>query len=128
DDAALPFARMVEPGAAPRAARVIAREPDRIVIAPPGAGRLVVADLVYPGWRVTIDGHRATALEQGDLRAVQVPAGARRVVWTFTPPGARAGVAVSVVALAVLLAIPFAPRLRRRRRGGPAGVAAVAAE
>ena len=38
DDAALPFARIVRPGRAPQAARVVAREPDRIVIARPGPG------------------------------------------------------------------------------------------
>ena len=48
--------------APPEAARVISREPDRIVIAPPGPGRLVVADLVYPGWKVRIDGKPAPAL------------------------------------------------------------------
>ncbi|HEY0517196.1 MAG TPA: hypothetical protein VGD00_08755, partial [Solirubrobacteraceae bacterium] len=36
DDSALPFARIVRPGAAPQPARVISRDPDRIVIAPPG--------------------------------------------------------------------------------------------
>ena len=91
DPAALPFARIVRPGRAPLAARVVAREPDRIVIAPPGPGRLVVADLVYPGWKVRIDGKPARALAAGDLRAVEVPAGARRVTWVFTPPGVRAG-------------------------------------
>ena len=52
DPEALPFARIERPGRAAQAARVISREPDRIVIAPPGPGRLVVADLVYPGWKV----------------------------------------------------------------------------
>ena len=67
----------MRPGRAPLAARVVSREPDRIVIAPPGPGRLVVADLVYPGWKVTVDGKAARSLADGDLRAVEVPAGAR---------------------------------------------------
>ena len=54
----------VRPGRAPLAARVVSREPDRIVIAPPAAGRLVVADLAYPGWKVEIDGEGAESLER----------------------------------------------------------------
>jgi hypothetical protein len=115
DDAALPFARIVRPGRAPQAARVVVRDPDRIVIAPPGPGRLVVADLVYPGWRVSIDGRPARALEAGDLRAVEVPVGARRVVWTFTPPGVRAGLWISLVAFTAVLGLAFAPWVRGRR-------------
>ena len=110
DDGALPFARIVRPGGAPQAARVLRRDPDRIVIAPPGPGRLVVADLVYPGWKVSIDGHGARALQAGDLRAVDVPAGAKRVTWTFTPPGVELGAAVSVVALLALCAVAVLPR------------------
>ncbi|MDX6599980.1 MAG: hypothetical protein QOE87_3867 [Gaiellales bacterium] len=113
DDAALPFARIVRPGQAPRAARIVSRAPDRIEIAPPGPGRLVVADLVYPGWRVKIDGRTVPALAAGDLRAVDVPPGARRVVWTFTPPGARAGLAISFLSLSLLLGLALSPWLER---------------
>jgi hypothetical protein len=115
DDGALPFARIVLPGRAVRAARVLSREPDRIVIAPPGPGRLVVADLVYPGWKVTIDGHGAKALADGDLRAVEVPAGARRVTWTFTPPGVKLGAVISLVALLALVGVAVVPWRRARR-------------
>ena len=118
DDKALPFARIVQPGRAPQPARVITREPDRIVIAPPGPGRLVVADLVYPGWKVSIDGHGARALSAGDLRAVEVPAGAKRVTWTFTPPGVKLGAVVSLLALLALLGVALAPWLRARRVRG----------
>ena len=115
DDAALPFARIVRPGRAPLAARVVVREPDRIVISPPGPGRLVVADLVYPGWKVRIDGKPAPALAAGDLRAVEVPAGARRVTWVFTPPGVRAGAFISLAALFALIAVALVPWWRARR-------------
>jgi hypothetical protein len=113
DDGALPFARMVRPGRSPQAAHVITRDPDRIVIAPPGPGRLVVADLAYPGWRVSVDGRPARALKAGDLRAVEVPAGARRVTWTYTPPGARAGWIISLLALASILGLALSPWLKR---------------
>jgi hypothetical protein len=116
DDRALPFARTLRPGRAPLAAHVVARTPDRIVIAPRSAGRLVVADLVYPGWTVSIDGHGAPALADGDLRAVEVPAGARIVTWTFTPPGVRLGAGISLVALLALAGVALVPWLRARRR------------
>jgi hypothetical protein len=116
DDGALPFARLLRPGRAAQAARVISREPDRIVIAPPGPGRLVVADLAYPGWKVSIDGRAVKALAAGDLRAVEVPAGARRVTWTFTPPGVRAGWIISLLALALAIGLALAPWLSRHIR------------
>jgi uncharacterized membrane protein YfhO len=68
---------------------------------------------VYPGWRVEIDGRTAPALAAGDLRAVDVPPGARRVVWTFTPPGARAGLAISFLSLSLLLGLALSPWLER---------------
>jgi hypothetical protein len=115
DDKALPFARIVRAGRAPVAARVLTRDPDRIVIAPPGPGRLVVADLAYPGWHVSIDGHSAQALSDGALRAVQVPAGARRVTWTFTPQGLKLGVLLSLASLLALFAVALVPWWRARR-------------
>jgi hypothetical protein len=115
DDKALPFARTLRASGSPLAARVVSRAPDRIVIAPRAPGRLVVADLVYPGWKVSIDGHGAPALADGDLRAVEVPAGAKLVTWTFTPPGVRLGAGISLVALLALLGVAFAPWLRSRR-------------
>ena len=54
DDRALPIARVNRPGRTD-AARIVVREPDRVVVeTPPGpAGRLVLADPPYPGWTVT---------------------------------------------------------------------------
>ena len=118
DSGALPFARIVRPGGAPIAARVVSREPDRVVIAPPAAGRLVIADLGYPGWRVTIDGARAKSLEDGSLRAVQVPAGARLVTWEFTPPGVRLGWLISLASAIALAGVAFLPWIRSRQTGG----------
>jgi len=121
DAAALPFARIVRPGRAPLAARVVSREPDRIVIAPPAAGTLVVADLAYPGWKAEIDGKAADSLRDGALRAVQVPAGAKRVTWTFTPPGVRLGALISLVSLLALAGVALTPWLRARRDTYPKG-------
>jgi hypothetical protein len=121
DARALPFARIVRPGRAPLAARVVSREPDRIVIAPAAAGRLVVADLAYPGWKVKIDGASAKALTQGPLRAVQVPAGARLVTWEFTPPGVRLGWIISLIAVFAAAGVALNPWFRARRATSPDG-------
>ena len=91
------------------------------MIAPPAAGRLVVADLAYPGWKVEIDGKGAESLRDGALRAVQVPAGAKLVTWTFTPPGVRLGALISLVALLALAGVALTPWLRARRDTSPNG-------
>jgi hypothetical protein len=115
DPRALPFARIVRPQRAPLPARVVSREPDRIVIAPPAAGTLVLADLAYPGWKVKIDGAPARSLKEGDLRAVVVPAGARLVTWQFTPPGVRLGWLLSLAAVFALAGVALIPWIRSRQ-------------
>ena len=119
DPRALPFARIVRPNRRPLAARIVSREPDRIVIAPPAAGTLVLADLAYPGWKVEIDGARAQASERGDLRAVEVPTGARRVTWQFTPPGVRLGWLISLAAGVALAGVALVPWFRARQTSRP---------
>ena len=121
DPDALPLARLnLKTGGMVRA-KIIVRHPDRVVIDTPRSarGRLVLADPAYPGWKVTVDGHSAPSLvSRGIFRAVDLPAGAHRVVWTFDPPRLRIGAFVSVGALLALLAVAALPWLRRRRRPG----------
>ena len=72
DDKALPLARVNRPGRTD-AARIVVREPDRVVIETPAgpAGRARAGRPAYPGWSVSVDGHAATAREQDGLfRAV----------------------------------------------------------
>jgi hypothetical protein len=73
---------------------------------------LVVADAYFPGWRATVDGSR-TRIYPADLlfRAVQVPAGAHRVVFTFVSSGLREGL---VLAFFAALAIAGIFWIRRR--------------
>jgi hypothetical protein len=114
DDKALPIARVNRPGRT-EAARILVREPDRVVVAtPPGpAGRLVLADPPYPGWRVTVDGKRApTRVQNGTFRAVDLPAGRHRVVWTFAPRSVRRGLLLSLATL--VAALGYALYARRR--------------
>jgi hypothetical protein len=118
DPDALPLARLNLATGGIRRARIIVRKPDRVVIDTPAAssGRLVLADPAYPGWKVTVDGHGARSLvTRGIFRAVDLPAGAHRVVWTFEPPRLRIGAIISVIALFALLGVAGLPWVRRRR-------------
>jgi hypothetical protein len=120
DPDALPLARLNLSTGGIRRGKIIVRQPDKVVIDTPDAahsGRLVLADPAYPGWKVTVDGKSATSLtSRGIFRAVDVPAGAHRVVWTFDPPKLRFGAIVSAIALFGLLVVALVPWIRRRRR------------
>jgi hypothetical protein len=124
DPKALPLARTVHGDGSLQADRIVARTADRVAIVSTGAaGKLVLADPAYPGWHVTVDGRHATGeTADGLFRAVSVPAGTHRVVWTFSPASLRLGLLVSLASLLALGALALAwPRLRRRsgRRVSP---------
>ena len=115
DDKALPLARVNRPGRTD-AARIVVREPDRVVIQTPAgpAGRVVLADPAYPGWSVSVDGRAATARTQDGLfRAVDVPAGSHRVEWRFQPRSVRLGFVISLATL--VAAVGYVIVMRRRR-------------
>jgi hypothetical protein len=119
DDQALPLARVNRPGRTD-AARIVVREPDRVVIDTPAgpAGRLVLADPPYPGWVVSVDGHAAVARNQAGLfRAVDVPAGRHRVEWRFEPRSVRIGLAISLATLAAAIGYVIFVRRRSAQRG-----------
>lgn len=62
-------------------------------------GRVVLTDLMYPGWRVTIDGALADAIaDESQFRVVDVPAGKHVIAWTFHPASVYWGGAVSLFA------------------------------
>jgi len=87
-------------------ATVTAYEPERVVIeaALDDAGYLLLSDAHYPGWRATVDGERVPICRANLLfRAVPLPPGEHKVVFTFRPRFQYVGMAISVVALAVLV-------------------------
>jgi hypothetical protein len=103
--------------AAYRPAEVVESRPNRVrVRVDPGpAGYLVLADVWYPGWRCAVDGREAT-LYRGDylFRAVELPEGAREVVFTFEPESYRRGRLISLAALLLAACgVALAP-LRKR--------------
>lgn len=69
-----------------------------------GPGRLVMSEVVYPGWRAAVDG-RAREIEAVDglLRSVSVPVGEHEVVFEFVPVGVYAGLALSLAGAGVTL-------------------------
>jgi hypothetical protein len=119
DKQALPLARLNVHTGGSKAARITVRSPDRIVIQTPQAasGLLVLADPMYPGWKVSVDGKAATALTvRGIFRGVNVNGGTHQVVWTFDPPKLRTGAIISALALIALLGVALTPWTRRRWR------------
>ena len=99
--------------------QVAAYEPDRVELSVdvPAGDRVVLTDLAFPGWRVSVNGEPAEAVVvEGALRGVDVPAGRHSVVWEYRPASVRNGWLVSA---ATLLSIFAAAAWRRRRAAGP---------
>jgi hypothetical protein len=90
-----------------RPATIREYQPNRVVIDVDGeaAGFLVLADVWFPGWRCTVDEESYPIYRANFLfRAVEVPAGTHRVVFTFTPASYYWGrIISSVVAVTLLL-------------------------
>jgi len=62
------------------------------------AGLLVLSEIMYPGWRVQVDGSLATILEaDGLLRSVILPAGSHHVLFYFQPVSVFVGASLSLV-------------------------------
>jgi hypothetical protein len=104
---------------------LVSYEPDEIVVDvdAPRAGLVVLNEIMFPGWQVTVDGKEATALRANYLlRAVHVNVGRHRIVWRFEPRAWRVLVGGYVLALAIIVAAAMAPVVaagRRRRRQAP---------
>ena len=69
-------------------------------------GVLVLADLDYPGWSVTVDGHAAESIRvDGQFRGVRLEPGCNRVVWSYRPRSVLWGAAISLGTLLFLAAV-----------------------
>jgi len=98
-------------------ARLAESLPNRQVweVETPAAGLLLLSEVYYPGWRAEVDGREAPILRANTvLRAVPLEAGTHRVVLTFRPWTAAAGVAISVLTL-LLAVVGIAWQSRRSR-------------
>lgn len=102
-----------------RPARIVEHRPNRVVVElddGPG-GALVLADIMYPGWRCRVDGipaplYRANAL----FRATLVTEGPHTVVFTFEPTSYQRGLWVSGGAVVGLFLVALAAAWRSVRR------------
>ncbi len=100
-------------------ARIVEESNARVAIRTETDGQALVllGDAWADGWRVTVDGRPAEALRADVvLRGVVVPAGSHEVVWAYSVPGLKAGIAASALGLAVLFAWAAVPLARRRLR------------
>jgi uncharacterized membrane protein YfhO len=92
-------------------AQITNYQPNRVIIeaGSPVGGRLILTDLMYPDWTVTVDGHAAEPhLVEGQFRGVDLPAGMHTVVWSYKPRLVYLGMFVSAAAwisLAIAAAI-----------------------
>ena len=66
---------------------------------------VIVRDLDYPGWQVTIDGQPAATSSHSPYRGVEVPEGKHQIFWTYRPVSFKVGLTLSLLTLFVLAAI-----------------------
>jgi hypothetical protein len=85
----------------------------------PSGSALVVSENYYPGWKATANGKDALVVRTDySLMGVVLPAGATRVVLTFTSSAYEHGKMLTLLALAAsVVAIAAGIVLDRRRRG-----------
>ncbi|HYU18698.1 MAG TPA: YfhO family protein [Chloroflexota bacterium] len=96
--------------------------PNRVqieLLGTPG-GFLLVLDPFWPGWVATVDG-AATEILRADylFRAVTVSPGDHLVMMSYEPISFRVGLAITLLALPVVLVVLLAPRRLSRTRSGP---------
>lgn len=91
-------------GQTPNTAAVTDWSPNSVAVRASGPGRLVLAEINYPGWQVRVDGQPAV-LETADgaLRAVTLLAGAHVVTFEFRPLTVYASLALSLLGFFALL-------------------------
>jgi hypothetical protein len=84
--------------------------PNRIRLSVAGPGRLVLSEVDYPGWQVSVDGSRRDVETAEDLfRAISLPAGVHEVVFSFHPWSVYLGWGISI-----LFGVTLILTLRRR--------------
>ncbi|NIT60454.1 MAG: YfhO family protein, partial [Aliifodinibius sp.] len=89
-----------------RTAQIVDYTPNRIYLATEGSGLLVLSEINYPGWIVTIDGDPASIVTvDGLFRAVELPEGNHLVEFIFHPMSVYTGIGISLVSLVIILGI-----------------------
>jgi hypothetical protein len=100
-------------------ARVVHSASDRVAIEAvlERPGIVVLSDVDYPGWTLTIDGRAAPLYRANSLmRAAAVGAGQHMLVYTYRPASFRIGLVVSGLGLPALGLLGYGPAVRRLTR------------
>ena len=103
----VPTAPEVRSVVAPEA-RIVIDDPARVVIAASANAPawLVLTDTWFPGWRARLDGTDVPVLRADHaFRAVALPAGRHEIEFVFTPRRLHVGAAITIAALAVVVAL-----------------------
>jgi hypothetical protein len=90
------------------ATRMVSYEPERVELetSSPRAGYVVLTDTLRPGWRAEVDGEPAPVLRaQRTFRAVSVPAGEHRIVFSYRPTSLVVGGLLSGLGLFTTLGL-----------------------
>ena len=104
-------------------ARIVAFSPNRVELET-RADRprmLVLCEMFEKNWSARVNGAPAAIAPANYLfRAVEIPAGRARVVFTYAPAAFARGALITLILLALTLALGLAAALRRRGAGRPA--------
>jgi len=118
---------LTTPGATAGTAHLISYRAERIVAQAtvPRRSMLILTDVYYPGWKVTVDGHPAP-IDQVDylLRGVPLSAGTHRIVFSYEPASVTGGWIVSALGLVAILSALVVGIMARRRQPGTVRAAA----
>jgi hypothetical protein len=95
----------LQPGSSVRISDYLANQVV-IVTRSSAKAQVVLTDLAYPGWSVTVDGNAVNPLTvDGMYRGVEVPSGEHVVTWMFRPPTLYWGAGISLATAILLLAV-----------------------
>jgi hypothetical protein len=129
DDVARPALSPYLPGKPPlpsEAPRIVRYEPQRVEIdvTLERPGLVVLADIFYPGWSLTIDGQDAPIYRVNRaMRGAAVRDGRHRLVFAYRPRSFRDGVIISLAGLAALTVLAVAVAARPGSRPDPGALA-----
>jgi hypothetical protein len=86
-------------------------------------GFVILADVLYPGWKLTIDGVESPTLRANRLmRGAAVLSGRHRLVYRYEPRSLRVGAALSLAGLLGLIAAAFWAARDRAPSDGAGGL------
>jgi len=103
--------------APPGLARILSYRPDRLAIETdsPAFRYLFLSEIFYPGWKAFIDGQPTRILRGNYLfRVLELPEGRHQVRLEFDPWTIKAGTGITLLTVAMILAMLVFRRLRRK--------------